>query len=83
MIEAVRNGATSVNEVKRFLRAGMGLCQGRNCGKTIERIIAQELHISPAEVPQATKRGPVPPVKLTNYTSLDIQASEEMFEHDW
>ena len=83
VIEAVRNGATSVNEVKRFLRAGMGLCQGRNCGKTIERIIAQELHISPAEVPQATKRGPVRPVKLTNYTSLDIQASEEMFEHDW
>lgn len=83
VIQAVRNGATSVNEVKRLLRAGMGLCQGRNCGKTIERIIAQELHISPAEVPQATKRGPVRPIKLTSYTSLDIEANEEMFEHDW
>lgn len=28
VIEAVRNGATSVNEVKRLLRTGMGMCQG-------------------------------------------------------
>lgn len=83
VIEAVRNGATSVNEVKRLLRTGMGLCQGRNCAKTIERIIAQELGVSPAQIPQATKRGPVRAIKLTNYTSLDIEAQEEMFEHDW
>lgn len=83
VIEAVRNGATSVNEVKRLLRTGMGLCQGRNCAKTIERIIAQELGVSPAQVPQATKRGPVRAIKLSSYTSLDIEAQEEMFEHDW
>lgn len=83
VIEAVRNGATSVNEVKRLLRTGMGLCQGRNCGKTIERIIAQEMGRKPSDIPQATKRGPVRPIKLTGYTSLDIEAKEEMFEHDW
>jgi len=83
VIAAVRNGATSVNEVKRVLRPGMGLCQGRNCSKTIERIIAQELHISPAEVPQATKRGPVRPVKMSAYTTLDVEATEGFFEHDW
>ena len=83
VIEAVRAGATSVNEVKRLLRAGMGLCQGRNCAKTIERIIAAELGVAPSQVPQATKRGPVRPIRLTGYTSLDIEAQEEMFEHDW
>lgn len=83
VIEAVRAGATSVNEVKRLLRAGMGLCQGRNCAKTIERIIAQELGVAPSQVPQATKRGPVRPIRLTGYTSLEIEAQEEMFEHDW
>ncbi len=83
VIQAVRNGATSVNEVKRLLRTGMGLCQGRNCAKTIERIIAQELGVAPSTIPQATKRGPVRPIKLMGYTSLDIEASEEMFEHDW
>ena len=83
VIEAVRNGATSVNEVKRLLRTGMGMCQGRNCAKTIERIIAAELKVAPSEVPQATKRVTVRPIKLTGYTSLDIEAQEEMFEHDW
>lgn len=83
VIEAVRMGATSVNEVKRLLRAGMGLCQGRNCNKTIERIIAQELGVPPYKVPQSTKRGPVRAIKLSGYTSLDIEANEEMFEHDW
>lgn len=83
VIEAVRAGATSVNEVKRLLRAGMGLCQGRNCAKTIERIIAQELSVAPSQVPPASKRGPVRAIKLTGYTSLDIEAQEEMFEHDW
>lgn len=83
VIQAVREGAFSVNEVKRRLRTGMGLCQGRNCAKTIERIIAEELGVAPSEVKPSTKRGPVRPIKLTGYTSLDIEAQEEMFEHDW
>jgi Fe-S-cluster-containing hydrogenase component 2/bacterioferritin-associated ferredoxin len=83
VIEAVRKGATSVNEVKRILRSGLGLCQGRNCGKTIERIIAEELKIPPAQVPQATKRGPVRPIKVSGYTTLDVEATEGFFEHDW
>lgn len=83
VLEAVRSGAASVNEVKRMLRPGMGLCQGRNCNKTIERLISQELHIPPAEVPQSTKRGPVRPVKMSAYTTLDVEATEDFFEHDW
>lgn len=83
VIEAVKNGAASVNEVKRLLRPGMGLCQGRNCSKTIERIIAEQLHTAPSNVPQSTKRGPVRPIKLTAYTSLDVQAADDFFEHDW
>ena len=76
----VRNIST---DGRRIASEGMGLCQGRNCAKTIERIIAQELGVSPAQVPQATKRGPVRAIKLSGYTSLDIEAQEEMFEHDW
>ncbi|MGI6054693.1 MAG: (2Fe-2S)-binding protein [Clostridium sp.] len=83
VIEAVRNGATSVNEIKRVLRPAMGLCQGRNCAKTIERIIAQELKISPAQVEPATKRGPVRPIKVSAYTTLEVEATESFFEHDW
>ena len=44
---AVHAGMYTMNEVKRFLRAGMGLCQGQSCNKTVRAIIAQELGISP------------------------------------
>ena len=83
VIEAVRNGATSVNEIKRVLRPAMGLCQGRNCAKTIERIIAQELKIPPSQVEPSTKRGPVRPVNVSAYTTLEVEATEGFFEHDW
>lgn len=83
VIAAIRNGATSVNEVKRVLRPGMGLCQGRNCNKTIEQLIARELHIPPAQVVQSTKRGPVRPVKMSAYTTLEVEATADFFEHDW
>lgn len=36
---AVHAGMYTMNEVKRFLRAGMGLCQGQSCNKTVRAII--------------------------------------------
>lgn len=70
VIKAIHNGATSVDEVKRATRTGMGLCQGRNCSRTIERIIAQELHQTTSTVKPSSKRPPVRPVKSSVYTSL-------------
>ena len=40
--EAIALGLTTVNEVKRYTRAGMGLCQGKTCGQLVMRILAQE-----------------------------------------
>ena len=53
---------TSVTEVKRRVRAGMGLCQGRTCGKLVTRIIQEELGKRADEVEPATSRPPVRPV---------------------
>lgn len=55
------------DEVKRFLRAGMGLCQGQSCNKTVRAIIAQELGISPTETDVITARSPVRPVPMGVY----------------
>ena len=56
---AVHAGMYTMNEVKRFLRAGMGLCQGQSCNKTVRAIIAQELGISPTDhCPVACASGP-------------------------
>lgn len=51
-------------EVRRFLRAGMGLCQGQTCGKLVQGIIARELGVRPAEVEPAPSRAPMRPVEM-------------------
>lgn len=53
---------TSVTEIKRRVRAGMGLCQGKTCGRLVTRIINEELSKAPSEVLPATDRPPVRPV---------------------
>ena len=38
--KAVYDGMRTTNEVKRYLRAGMGLCQGQTCQRLVQGIIA-------------------------------------------
>lgn len=44
--------ATSIDAVKRRCNAGMGRCQGGFCGPRVQEIIARELKIPLAKVPQ-------------------------------
>jgi NAD(P)H-nitrite reductase large subunit len=67
--EAIKEGARTVKDVKRRTRAGMGLCQGRSCAKTVARIIATELNISIERVEMDTQRMPVRPVEIKNFLS--------------
>ena len=39
--KAILEGAITVEDVKRRTRAGMGLCQGKSCGRIIARLISQ------------------------------------------
>ena len=61
---AVHDGMYTLTEIRRFLRSGMGLCQGQTCGRLVRGIIAKELGVSPAEVDHATPRAPMRPVEL-------------------
>lgn len=61
---AVHDGMYTLTEVRRFLRSGMGLCQGQTCGRLVRGIIAKELGVSPAEVDHATPRAPMRPVEM-------------------
>ena len=65
--QAVHDGMWTVTEVKRFLRAGMGLCQGQTCGKSGRAIIAKELGVAPGELEYATARPPARPVEMGQY----------------
>ena len=45
---AVHDGLWTIAEIRRYLRCGMGLCQGQTCAKLVKGIVARELHVSPA-----------------------------------
>lgn len=61
---AVHAGMFTLQEVRRFLRTGMGLCQGQTCGKLVKGIIARELNISPNELESSTGRAPMRPIEM-------------------
>jgi len=62
--EAVYAGMFTFQEVKKFLRTGMGLCQGQTCEKLVKNIIAAELKISSIKAGAAKGRAPMRPVPM-------------------
>jgi NADPH-dependent 2,4-dienoyl-CoA reductase/sulfur reductase-like enzyme len=64
-LEAVREGATHVNEVKAWTRVGMGRCQGRMCGPALAHLIARTTGRSLTDAGVFTPRPPAKPVPLT------------------
>ncbi len=70
IVEQVRRGCPGPNQLKAFLRCGMGLCQGRHCGLTVTELIAQERGVPPAEVGHFRLRFPAKPVTLGELASM-------------
>ncbi len=62
--KAVHDGMTTIEELRRFTRCGMGLCQGQTCGRLVKSIVARELHVRPDEVEPATSRTPMRPIEM-------------------
>ena len=62
--QAVHAGMFTIEEIRRYLRSGMGLCQGQTCGKLVKGIVARELQVSPAEIEPATSRAPMRPTEM-------------------
>lgn len=62
--KAVHEGMYTVTEMRRYLRAGMGLCQGQTCSQLVKGIIVKELGVSPAELEPATSRAPMRPITM-------------------
>lgn len=70
-------GVTGPNQLKAFLRCGMGPCQGRLCGLTVTETIAAEQGRHPAEVGYYRLRPPVKPITLAELASLPRTEAEE------
>ncbi len=67
--KAVHEGMFTMQEIRRYLRAGMGLCQGQTCSKLVKGIVAAEQKVSPAVVNPATSRGPIRPTEMHTLAS--------------
>ncbi|MBA7609999.1 hypothetical protein ES703_17202 [subsurface metagenome] len=70
---AVRQGAKTVDAVKRATLAGFGLCQSKTCYNAIAKIIREETNKSLSEIRPIRIRVPVRPLK---YENLDIDGLE-------
>lgn len=65
IVEAIREGAESVNDIKRRTRAGMGLCQGSSCQRIVSQILAEQQGRPLGDILPSTFRPPVRPIKLS------------------
>ena len=69
-------GCEGPNQMKAFLRCGMGPCQGRLCGLTVTELIAAQRKSTPAAVGYYRLRPPVKPISLAELASLPIGEAE-------
>ena len=69
--DCVAMGAMGPNQMKAFLRCGMGPCQGRICGLNVVETIADARGMSPPEIGYYRIRPPIKPVTLGELAALD------------
>jgi thioredoxin reductase/bacterioferritin-associated ferredoxin len=63
-------GCPGPNQMKAFLRCGMGPCQGRLCGLTVTELMAQARGVTPQEIGYYRLRPPVKPITLSELAGL-------------
>ena len=67
---AAAHGCPGPNQLKIFLRAGMGPCQGRMCGLTVTEILADAHGRQPAAIGHFRIRPPVKPITVGELATL-------------
>lgn len=69
---AIYDGMRTMNEIKRYLRTGMGLCQGQTCSRLVKGIVARELGLTMSQVETPAPRSPVRPIAMKTYADDGI-----------
>lgn len=68
--DAAAHGCPGPNQLKIFLRAGMGPCQGRMCGLTVTETLADAHDRPAASIGHYRQRPPVKPITVAEIASL-------------
>jgi bacterioferritin-associated ferredoxin len=66
---AIDEGYTSLEDIKRLLRCGMGPCQGRTCLMLIAQVLSRKTGKPINQMNFPTVRPPVRPVPLVVFTA--------------
>ena len=80
-LDEVITASGDVGVVKGLTRAGMGLCQGRNCQRQVAALIARRHGRPIADVAAATPRAPVRPVPIGAIADASLE-DRGFFTHD-
>jgi NAD(P)H-nitrite reductase large subunit len=64
VIDAIHQGYTDLEELRRKLRIGMGPCQGRVCISLVKKILEKETGKKVSVESYPTSRPPVIPISL-------------------
>jgi octopine oxidase subunit A len=70
IVDTVKLGCPGPNQMKSFLRCGMGPCQGRLCGLTVTELMADARGVSPQRIGYYRLRPPVKPITVAELASL-------------
>jgi bacterioferritin-associated ferredoxin len=64
IIKAIRSGDRTVGDIRKSTRAGMGLCQGKTCGRLVRKIMVEETRALEGELVPPVARPPVRPLPV-------------------
>lgn len=64
IIDAIKQGYTNIESLKRYTGIGTGPCQGKTCLSHVVGILARELGKGPDEVGMTAQRPPIKPIPL-------------------
>ncbi len=71
--KAISDGYTDFEELKRYLRCGMGPCGGRTCLPLIRRELAFHLGVASSDVDLPTTR---PPQQVTTFSAISLGSKD-------
>jgi len=69
VIQAIEEGFTDIEELRKKLRIGMGPCQGRVCIQLVTRILERKTGKKITQIQLPTVRPPLVPVSLGTLAS--------------
>lgn len=77
ILECIEGGCTTIDEIKRITRAGMGPCQGRTCRMLIAQELSSYYHVPLEEVLMPTFRPPVKPISMGILADAYLEGGDE------